>query len=35
MLEVAIIGYCIFFLVNFYTTFMQIDYVKKQRMEIQ
>jgi len=31
MLEVAIIGYCIFFLVNFYTTFMQIDYAQKAK----
>ncbi|MDD2697956.1 MAG: M48 family metallopeptidase [Arcobacteraceae bacterium] len=31
MLEVAIIGYCIYFLINFYTTFMQIDYVQKAK----
>ncbi len=31
MLEVAIALYCIYFLVNFYTTFMQIDYVKKAK----
>lgn len=29
MLEIAIFGYCIYFIVNFYTSFMQIDYVKK------
>lgn len=29
MLEIAVIGYCIYFLVSFYTSFMQIDYVKK------
>ncbi len=31
MLEIAIIGYCIYFLINFYTTFMQIDYVKRAK----
>ncbi len=31
MLEIAIIGYCIYFLINFYTTFMQIDYVQKAK----
>ena len=29
MLEIAIIGYCIYFLVSIYTSFMQVDYVKK------
>ena len=31
MLEIFIFGYCIYFLVNFYTIFMQIDYVKKAK----
>ena len=31
MLEIAIAGYCIYFLVSFYTTFMQIDYVKRAK----
>ncbi len=31
MLEIAIIGYCIYFLVNLYTSFMQVDYVKKAK----
>lgn len=31
MLEVAISLYCLYFLVNFYTTFMQIDYVQKAK----
>lgn len=31
MLEIAVIGYCIYFLINFYTTFMQIDYVQKAK----
>jgi len=31
MLEIAIFGYCIYFLVNIYTSFMQIDYIKKAK----
>jgi len=31
MLEVFIFGYCLYFLVNFYTTFMQVDYVKNAK----
>lgn len=31
MLEIAIGAYCIYFLINLYTTFMQIDYVKKAK----
>lgn len=31
MLEIFIFGYCLYFLVNFYTTFMQIDYVKNAK----
>ena len=33
MLEIAIALYCIYFLVNVYTVFMQIDYVKKARLQ--
>jgi len=33
MLEIAIICYCIYFLINAYTVFMQIDYVKKARLQ--
>jgi STE24 endopeptidase len=29
MLEIIVAGYCIYFLVSLYTSFMQIDYVKK------
>jgi STE24 endopeptidase len=31
MLELAIGAYCIYFLISIYTTFMQIDYVKKAK----
>lgn len=31
MLELAIFGYCLYFLVNIYTYFMQVDYVKKAK----
>ena len=31
MLEIVIAGYCIYFLVNMYTFFMQVDYVKKAK----
>ena len=31
MLEIAIVGYCLYFFVNFYTTFMQISYVKNAK----
>ncbi len=31
MLELAIFGYCLYFLINIYTYFMQIDYVKKAK----
>jgi len=31
MLEIAIAAYCIYFLISFYTTFMQIDYVKRAK----
>jgi len=33
MLEIAITFYCIYFLINVYTVFMQIDYVKKARVQ--
>lgn len=33
MLEIAITFYCIYFLINVYTVFMQIDYVKKARLQ--
>ena len=33
MLEIAIGLYCIYFLINVYTVFMQIDYVKKARLQ--
>ncbi len=33
MLTIAIAAYCIYFLVNIYTTFMQIDYVKKAKQQ--
>ncbi len=32
MLELAIFGYCLYFLVNIYTYFMQVDYVQKAKM---
>jgi len=31
MLELAIFGYCLYFLVNIYTYFMQVDYVQKAK----
>ena len=31
MLEIAIAGYCIYFLVNIYTSFMQVAYVQKAK----
>ena len=31
MLEIAILAYCIYFIISFYTTFMQIDYVKRAK----
>ncbi len=31
MLEIAIVGYCVYFLVSIYTSFMQVDYVKKAK----
>jgi len=31
VLELAIFGYCLYFLVNIYTYFMQVDYVKKAK----
>jgi STE24 endopeptidase len=31
VLEIAIFGYCFYFLVNIYTYFMQIDYIKKAK----
>ena len=31
MLEIVIGAYCVYFLINFYTTFMQIDYVKRAK----
>ncbi|MCK5110245.1 MAG: M48 family metallopeptidase [Arcobacteraceae bacterium] len=31
MLEIAVAGYCIYFLVSIYTSFMQVDYVKKAK----
>lgn len=33
MVEIAIGLYCVYFLVNVYTVFMQIDYVKKARLQ--
>jgi len=33
MLEIAIACYCVYFLINVYTVFMQIDYVKKARLQ--
>jgi STE24 endopeptidase len=33
MLEIAIALYCIYFLINVYTVFMQIDYVKKAKLQ--
>ena len=33
MLEIAIAFYCVYFLINVYTVFMQIDYVKKARLQ--
>jgi len=33
MLELAIGLYCVYFLINAYTVFMQIDYVKKARLQ--
>jgi STE24 endopeptidase len=32
MLVIAIIAYCVYFLVSFYTTFMQIHYVKRAKL---
>ncbi len=31
MLEIVIAGYCLYFLVNIYTSFMQVDYVQKAK----
>ena len=31
MLEIAIAGYCLYFLVSIYTSFMQVDYVQKAK----
>jgi len=31
MLEIAIAGYCIYFLISIYTSFMQVDYVKRAK----
>ena len=31
MLEIAVAGYCFYFLVNLYTSFMQVDYVQKAK----
>jgi len=33
MLEIFIGAYCVYFLVNFYTTFMQIDYIQKAKKQ--
>ena len=33
MLELVIGAYCMYFLINFYTTFMQIDYVKRAKQK--
>ena len=33
MLTIAIAAYCIYFLINIYTSFMQIDYVKKAKQK--
>ena len=33
MLEIAIAGYCIYFFINVYTVLMQINYVKKAKLE--
>ena len=31
MLEIAVAGYCLYFLINIYTLFMQVDYVKNAK----
>ncbi len=31
MLEIFVIGYCLYFLFNIYTSFMQIGYVKNAK----
>ncbi len=31
MLEIAIAGYCLYFLISIYTSFMQVDYVQKAK----
>ena len=31
MLEIAIAGYCLYFLISIYTSFMQVDYVKRAK----
>jgi STE24 endopeptidase len=33
MLEIAIGAYCVYFLINIYTSFMQVDYVKKAKRQ--
>ena len=33
MLEIAIAGYCLYFLVSIYTSFMQVDYVQKAKKQ--
>lgn len=33
MLEIAVIGYCLYFLVNLYTAFMQVGYVKDAKVK--
>lgn len=33
MLEIVILGYCLYFLVNIYTLFMQVDYVQKAKKQ--
>lgn len=34
MLEIFVIGYCLFFAVSVYTSFMQVDYVKKAKKRV-
>mgnify|MGYP003995532333 CR=1 FL=1 len=33
MLEIAVLGYCIYFLVSIYTSFMQISFVKEAKIK--
>ena len=33
MLTVAVMAYCIYFIISIYTTFMQISYVKEAKLK--